>query len=287
MLMAASKDNTNLPLRLANREKRRNQQQTPDTPVREIRLLSTYEFPKKYKYLESYRDVIVRILQQKQFLCPGYSHIYISIGETEEDAIAATYESYDWFRFGIAVLKKEILLNTPVDQLEALMLTTISDGLHDIAELDHLDRHKIDEAIKLAGERGLFHERVINEKENGKYVFRILAKPLEGRMEEEIFFSLNDREKQQVYHWKFGELQQHFVEKWLFKLNVTNKLIRTKPRANMLQVLKGRKMELELNIEKIKEGSGQLTYEDTTAPVTQEIIDLEKKLGWRQPPDRA
>lgn len=285
--MAASIDYNNLALRLANREKRRNQHQAPDTPAREIRLLSTYEFPKKYKYLDIYRDVVVRILRQKQFLCPGYSHIYISIGETEEEAIAATYESDSWSRFGIAVLKKETLLNTPVDQLDALMLKTITDGLHDIAELDHLDRHKIDEAIQLAGERGLFHERVINEKENGKYIFQVLAKPLVGRMEEEIFFALTDRENLQVYHWKFGELQHHFVQDWLFKLNVTNKLIRTKPRANMLLVLKGRKMELELSIEKIKDGSGQLKYEDTTAPVTQEIIDLEKKLGWRQRPDKA
>ena len=55
----------------------------------------------------------------------------------------------------------------------------------------------------------------------------------------------------------------------------------------MLLVLKGRKMELELNVEKIKDGSGQLTYEDTAAPVTQEIIDLEKEDGWRQRPDKA
>jgi hypothetical protein len=67
---------------------------------------------------------------------------------------------------------------------------------------------------------------------------------------------------------------------WLKKITVTNKFIRTKPAAHMQLVLKGKKSELELSIEKIIDGSGRITLDDTKAPVEQWIIDLEKKIQY-------
>jgi hypothetical protein len=265
---------------LAKRELRRQQYREPDTALQDIRVYFTYSLPNTYFYLFTFTQVILRILQKNRFLCPGYSHIYISIGETEEEAIARAYELEDWYRFGIAVMEKEELLNASDDELEALMLEKITDGLKDIAALDNLDIDKIEEAVQYAQDWGIFHERIIKEKENQHYLFRIAAKPIKKRIEEEIYFTLIDRRNQNIYIWKFGELALLDTLAWLKKITVTNKFIRTKPAANMQLVLKGKKSELELSIEKIIDGSGRITLDDTKAPVEQWIIDLEKKIQY-------
>lgn len=265
---------------LAKRELRRQQHREPDTVLQDIRVYFTYSIPNTYFYLFTFTQLILRILQKNQFQCPGYSHIYISIGETKEEAIARAYELEDWYRFGIAVMTREELLNAPGDELEALMLEKITDGLKDIAALDRLDVNKIDDAIHRAQEWGIFHERIIKEKENEDYLFRIVAKPIKKKIEEEIYFTLIDRRNHTIYIWKFGELALLDTLGWLKKITVTNKFIRTKPAANMQLILKGKKSELELSIEKIIDGSGRITLEDTKVPVEQWIIDLEKKIQY-------
>lgn len=265
---------------LAKRELRRQQYRQPDTPLQEIRIYFTYDVPGTYLYLLAFTDAILKKLQQKQFLCPGYSHIYISIGETEEEAIARAWEPEDWYRFGIAVMKKEELLQAYDEELEALMLEKITNGLMDIAALDNLDIEKIEAAVAHAQEWGIFHERIIKEKENRNYLFRIMARPIKKKREEEIYFSLIDRRNQHIYIWKFGELALLDTLSWFNKINVTDTQVRTKPAANMGLILKGKKNELELSIDKIIDGSGRITLDDSIVPVEQWIIDLEKNIQY-------
>lgn len=279
-LMANTFNRETYKTNLAKRELRRQQYRESDTLLQDIRVYFTYSIPNTYFYLFTFTQVILRILQKNQFKCPGYSHIYISIGETKEEAIARAYELEDWYRFGIAVMTREELLNAPDDELEALMLEKITDGLKDIATLDNLDVDKIDGAIHHAQEWGIFHERIIKEKENGDYLFRIVAKPIKQKVEEEIYFTLIDRRNHNIYIWKFGELALLDTLGWLQKITVTNKFISTKPAANMQLILKGKRNELELSIEKIIDGSGRITLEDTIVPVEQWIIDLEKKIKY-------
>lgn len=260
---------------LANREKRKNEFREADTPVKDLRLYFTYEVPQEFHYLYNYAEVVGRILHQKQLLCPGYSHIYISIGETEEEAIARAIEAEDWYRFGIAVLSKEQLINTPVDQLESLLLKLISDGLHDLAKLDKLDTAKIDEAIRMAEKIGI-EEQVLREGENRRYLFRITRKVMKKKKEEEIFFSLTDREERKEYKWKFGDLSFWDAAPWLYRIKVTNKLINTRPAPNTGLVLMGKKTHLELSVEKIKDGTGQLKLEDTSVPIDEKTLELSK-----------
>lgn len=279
-LMANTFNRETYKTNLAKRELRRQQYREPDTLLQDIRVYFTYSIPNTYFYLFTFTQVILRILQKHQFKCPGYSHIYLSIGETEEEAIARAYELEDWYRFGIAVMTREELLNAPDGELEALMLEKITDGLKDIAALDSLNVDKIDGAIHHAQEWGIFHERIIREKENENYLFRIVAKPIKQKVEEEIYFTLIDRRNHSIYIWKFGNLALLDTLGWLQKITVTDNFIRTKPAANMQLVLKGKKNELELSIEKIIDGSGRITLEDTIVPVEQWIIDLEKKIQY-------
>ena len=260
------------------RNERKKKRQQPDTSLKDIRLYFTYEVPNTYFYLFNFIQVILRVLQQKNFLCPGYSHIYISIGETLEDAIARAYELEEWYHFGIAVLPKDKFFGCPENEREALILQAIENGLFDIADLDYLDKRLLEEAINQAKEWGIFHEKIIQEKQNKRFRFRISSVPIKDDPEEEIYFTLIDRDETKEYKWKFGKLHLLEVRLWFFKINVTNKLIRTKPRARMEMVLKGRKKELEMSVEGIRNGTGQITITDINVPIEPWILELEEKL---------
>ena len=268
---------------LAKRKERKKSRQQPDTLLRDIRLYFTYEVPNTYFYLFNFTQVIRKILQQKNFYCPGYSHIYISIGENEKEAIARAYELEDWYRFGIAVLPKDDFFNCPDEKREHQILQTIANGLYDIAELDHLDKKALKEAIAQANEWGLFHERIIQQKENRKFCFRMSSMPVRNSHEEEIYFTLIDRDEAKEYKWKFGQLFLLEACWWFFKITVTNKVIRTKPRARMELVLKGKKKELEMTIESIKNGTGHITIADVNVPIEPWILELEEKLKYTPP----
>lgn len=268
---------------LVKRKERKKSKHKPDTLIKDIRLYFTYEVPNTYFYLFNFTQVILRILQQKTFSCPGYSHIYISVGENEKEAIARAYELEDWYRFGIAVLPEDDFFNCPDEKREDQMLQTIANGLYDIAELDHLDKKALKEAIAQAKEWGIFHERIIQQKENKKFCFRMSSMPVRNSIEEEVYFTLIDRDEANEYKWKFGQLFLLEAVSWFFKITVTNKVVRTKPRANMDLVLKGKKKELEMSVESIKNGSGRITMADINVPIEPWILELEEQLKYTPP----
>ncbi|HEU5168515.1 MAG TPA: hypothetical protein VFU29_23380 [Chitinophagaceae bacterium] len=263
---------------LAKRKERKKQFVPSTTALREIRLYFTYDIPNTLFYLFNYTKVITRILIQKNFCCPGYSHINISIGENEKEAIARAYELEDWYRFGIAVLPKDKFFNCPDKEKEDLILQTITEGLLDIATLDHLDKKILKEAIEQAKQWGVMHERIIREKQNKKFCFRISSMPIRNSAEENIFFTLIDRDGVKEYKWKFGQLHILDAIVWFFKITVTNKVIRTKPAARTDIILKGRKKEFEISVEDIKKEKGKVKLEDTVIPIEPWIIELEEKL---------
>ena len=263
---------------LRKRELRKKNHRAADTLLKDLRLYFTYDLPNTFFYLFNFTESLLRVLRHKDFRCPGYNHIYISIGETEEEAIAAAYEVEDWYEFGIAVLPKEKLMNCQIEKREELILKAITNGLHDIAEIDQLDKDAIGEAVQQVKKWGAVYEKIISENQNKKYRFRISGIPIVNKTKDKIYFSLIDRDEQKEYKWKFGNLPAIEAAWWFFKITVTNKFIRTKPRANMELVLKGKKKELKLSIEEIKNGKGMITMKDIKVPVEPWIIELEKKL---------
>lgn len=267
---------------LAKRKERKKQVVSPTTALKDIQLHFTYKVPNTLFYLFNFTKVISRILIQKNFCCPGYSHINISIGENEQEAIARAYELEDWYRFGVAVLPKSKFFDSTDEEKEQLILQAITDGLLDIAKLDHLDKKILQEAIGQAKKWGVMHERIIKEKQNKKYCFRMSSKPIRNNAEGEIFFTLIDRDNTKEYKWKFGQLHILTAIVWFFKIIVTNKAIKIKPAARTDMILKGRKKEFEISIEDIKKGVGQIKFEDTVIPIEPWITELEEKLKSNQ-----
>src|ERR1700741_4159682 len=113
----------------------------------------------------------------------------------------------------------------------------MSDGLLELAERDNLDKAKIKAAIAYTKKGGLFQEATINQKQNSKYLFRITMLPVKGKSNSDIYFSLIDKTEQKEYKWKFGRLFSLEASWWFFNITVTNKEIRTRPKANMELVL--------------------------------------------------
>lgn len=245
-------------------------------PLLDLRLYFTYALPRPLWYLQSYSDIILEFLQRSRFRCPVYTHIYISIGDTKKDAISRAYDIEKWYRFGIAVLPLSKLSKATIEKQEQLFLKAIEQGLLDVAKRDGLDTKRIRAAIAYAKEAGVLQETTINQKENTKYLFRITNQPIKGKTNGDIYFSLFDKVEQKDYKWKFGGLNSLEASWWFFSISVTNKEIRTKPKANMELVLKGKKNRLKLSVEKIKKGSDRITISKTRVPVPAWLARLDK-----------
>src|SRR5687767_6190751 len=168
-------------------------------PLLDLRLYFSYDLPKPLWYLQSFTDSLLELLQQKRFRCPGFTHIYISIGETRKEAIAEAYEMESWYRFGIAVLPLKKILSAPENNKEAIFFKAVSTGLLDVAKREGLDTTTIREALQQAKKEGVIRETTINQKENSKYRFRISSIPVRGKANSDIYFSLLDKTEQKEY----------------------------------------------------------------------------------------
>jgi hypothetical protein len=163
-----------------NRQERKNKSLISDTLIRDIRLFFAYELPRSLFYLNRYADILLRQLIYKDFKCPHYHHLYVSIADTKEEALKRAIVVEDWFTYGIAVLKEETLLKADHTEQQALVLNALKEGLLDIAELDKLDKTKILDAISEAKEIGVLSEIIFKAKENNKIAFAISTKTLLG-----------------------------------------------------------------------------------------------------------
>lgn len=247
-----------------------------DRPLLDIRLYFTYDLPKPTWYLLSFSDIVLEFLRKERFSCPAYSHIYISIGDTKKDALEQVHEIEKWYRYGIAVLPLKKFLNAPEKKKEQLLLKAIADGLFDVAKRDGLEVATIRAAIADAKKTGVLRETLINQGQNSKYRFHITNLPVRGKTGSDIYFSLFDKTEKKEYKWRFGRLSSLEANWWFFNITVTNKEIRTKPKANMELVLKGKKNRLKLSIEKIKKGSDRITISKTKVPVPAWLARLDK-----------
>ncbi len=231
------------------RQERRSRNLIGDTLIRDIRLYFAYKLPGALFYLNRYAHIVLRQLIHKEFKCPQYHHLYISIADTKEEALKRAIVVEDWFTFGIAVLKEEILLKADHSEQQALILNALKDGLLDIAELDKLDKSNVLEAISEAKEIGVLSEILYKAKENNRITFAISTKTILGQNEEEIYFTIVDKDTNRIAKWKFGQENIFLIAGWFGTINVTNKKITIKPRANMGLVLEGRQKIIELDVE--------------------------------------
>lgn len=237
-------------INLKLRKERKENTRKLDTLIEDLRLYFTYEVPNTNFYLYNYTEIILNLLRAKEFKCPTYKNIYISVGETEKEAVFRARELEDFFSFGIAVLPKNDWIDKDSEEKQNIILSTIEKGLLDIAELDGLNKNSIIESIREANEIGLFSEQLLREKENKKYRFEISSIPIEGKFEHSIFMTLTEKETNKEYRWEFGEEHPIMMMTWMTYLTVTNKEIKTRP-SNRSGILEERIPNIVFQIEDI------------------------------------
>jgi hypothetical protein len=232
------------------RDERQGKYLPKDKLIKDIRLYYDYNLPASMFYLNRFADVVLEELIKLDFRCPVYHHLYIAVADSREAALKKVIIVEDWYTYGIAVLPKATLFAANPAEQQTLVLNALRDGLMDIALLDDLDTDKILDAVQAAGKTGVLTERIFKAKENNKIAFVISTKTIAGANKEEIYFTLIDKKTEQTVRWKFGEENIYVIDGWFGSIAVTNKIVRTKPRAHMDLVLKGKQMNLEIDVEK-------------------------------------
>jgi hypothetical protein len=233
------------------RDARKRSELPKDKLIRDIRMFFKYGLPPSLHYLNRYTDIVLKNLVTKDFRCPGYHHLYISIAGTREEALKYAFAVEDWHTYGIAVLDKEHLLHAAPAEQQVLFLKALRDGLMDIAVLDGLDTDTILDAISEAKKAGILAEVPFKTKENNRIVFTISTKAIEGENKSEIYFTVHDKQTGRTAKWKFGKENIFVIGGWFGTLHVTNKKITTKPRAYMDLVLKGKEPSIVIDVEEV------------------------------------
>jgi hypothetical protein len=113
-----------------------------------------YKLPdvEKYGYFSPYDNEfcykILENLRERKFRLPNYTHLYILVSDTFENALYRAVRGYNWHVYGIAVLenyadyakKKEV-------EKQRIVFELIKQGLSDIAKIDKLDSKTLNEVL--------------------------------------------------------------------------------------------------------------------------------------------
>jgi hypothetical protein len=112
-------------------------------------------------------EVVGNLLRREQVFTPGYSEIYITISDTVDEAkTTSPFAIHTWHKYTYAALDSNAYKTAGEEEKEKMMLRSIAEGLRLIADIDHLDRDKIERAINRAEQGGARQELLYTSKEN-------------------------------------------------------------------------------------------------------------------------
>lgn len=180
---------------LESREKRRRNNLPKDKLIRDLRVypwsLPDEKALSPFNYL--YAEIFLHLLKREGFMCPGYHHLYITVGSTEEEALRCLDTSQDWHVYGIAVLDYEEYMKLDLKDKEKKTFEMICAGLYDIAEIDKLDKDILKRVIDEIKIKGLDTELIHYAEENEHYEVSItyFVKPKEEGCP--IYLSIKDK----------------------------------------------------------------------------------------------
>lgn len=114
-----------------------------------------YFSPYEYRFCER----ILGKLREKKFRLPNYTHLYIMVSDTFENALYHTGRVQNWYVYGIAVLEnfEDYPLKQEIEK-QRIVFDLIKQGLNDIAKIDKLDTQILNEALDEV-EQKLFYRK--------------------------------------------------------------------------------------------------------------------------------
>jgi len=137
--------------RIEERNERENRNIENKKAIRDIRFY--YHFKNVgYRYFDSYDndfcDKILTKLREKKFKLPDYTHLYVIVSDSFQNALYETVRSENWFICGIAVLKdyKDYPKKNEAEK-KRIVFNLIKEGLLDIAKIDKLDIETLNDVL--------------------------------------------------------------------------------------------------------------------------------------------
>lgn len=136
-----------------------------------------------YRYM--FDDIFSTVLRGKGILTPRYQEIYFSIDKTLDDAKRKNPLWLDyWHRYTYCTLDLDKYQKSTESVKEKMVFESLCDGLRLIADFDHLDSNKIEEAIAEIKAEGVKIVMTYIAKDHKNYLVEIKyqindAKPME------------------------------------------------------------------------------------------------------------
>ena len=99
-------------------------------------------------YDNRFTHKVLEKLRERKFKLPHYSHLYIMVSDSFDNALYHAVRAENWFVYGIAVLENYADYPTMQEvEKKRTVFELIKQGLRDIATLDKLDIHTLNEVL--------------------------------------------------------------------------------------------------------------------------------------------
>lgn len=103
-----------------------------------------YFAPYDYEFCE----IILEKLREKKFRLPNYTHLYVMVSDTFENALSHTISVINWAIYGIAVFENFADYPSKQDiEKQRIVFDLIKQGINDIAKIDKLDIKVLNEVF--------------------------------------------------------------------------------------------------------------------------------------------
>ncbi len=236
---------------LDHRKKRTNANKPKDKPIRDLRVYYN-GLPNKalYPYDYQFVEIFMNLLHKNGLMCPTYHHLYIQVGEKEDDCLKNSIPLENWYINGISVINYEDYKDKTEKEKEKFVFNVILRGLEDIFTIDNLDKSILDKVVNQIKKSGLDTELDWKTLENKNYHLRVtyFSKSMEDQCP--IYFTLTDKLASKSKRFEIGRADKEQIYYWLQKISLTNSKIKVKSsdsvRADVWLKEKPRTMEFDI-----------------------------------------
>lgn len=110
-------------------------------------------------------EEILSELRKNKFRLPQYTHLYIMVSNTLDNALLETERYYQWYIWGIAILSNYMEYPDLDDkQKQKIVFDLICKGLNDIAEIDKLDSNMLNNILDAIKSKYIEDSKIDNKQ---------------------------------------------------------------------------------------------------------------------------
>mgnify|MGYP000688424720 CR=1 FL=1 len=202
-----------------------------------------------------YSELLSNLVLKFGITSPGYQEIYFQIAETLEEA-KQEIAMESWHKYTYCQLDIEKFKTSSDDVKQKMLFESLKEGLLLIADFDHLDMSKIQQALDYIEENGIDSELTYSCVTKGNMTAKIVFKiPRGHRNDTAYFLELTDTDTNETGRVKIDEMLSHAAPSSFGKIKIKKKTVeivgRKSVRAEISRELEGVPDKYEFSIESI------------------------------------